>query len=180
MSNFWADKLGVTQQPPPHVQPAGMPGVPSQQPGAWWQGSPVAAHVQQQVPPEAYQQAGSGGPGQRTMAQLKAMRADEMTQQDMEELALLELQLDKYNHSCPQCGSDNFLPQGTRVNNARMGTDKCFDCGASSSTLTQSPEPGVGGTGGKPGKATKQVGGGTGNYGQHHSQLPPNMIPRNA
>jgi hypothetical protein len=119
-------------------------------------------------------------PPQETYQQLKAMRASEMTQEQMEALAQMELQFDKYNHVCPSCGSGNFLPQGTKVGNARMGTDKCFECGASSSALTQSPEAAVGGTGGKPGRQTKQVAGGSGTYGMHHSQLPVQFIPRNA
>lgn len=176
MSDFWSRKLGVTA-PPPQQTP--VPAVRAATPGAWWQ-SPVSPHAQQALPPEGYLGPGSGTPSQETYQTLKAMRADEMSQEQMEALALLELQLDKYNHVCPNCQSTNFLPQGTRIGNARMGTDKCFECGASSSALTQSPEAAVGGGGGKPGRATKQVAGGAGNYGTHHSQLPVQFLPRNA
>lgn len=119
-------------------------------------------------------------PSQEDYQALKGMRASDMSQAQMEQLAALELESEKYNRACPNCGSANFVPQGTRIGNMRMGTDKCFECGSSSSALTQSPEPAVGGTGGKPGKATKQVAGGAGNYGSHHSQLPVQFIPRNA
>jgi hypothetical protein len=173
VSNFWSKALGVTPAPP--SAPPAAP--PPASPGAWWQTSPVSHHAQAQVPPEAYQHQGSGV--QHDLRTLKAMRADEMSQEDMEALALLELQGEKYNQACPQCGSDNFLPRGTRVGTARMGTDKCFDCGASSSTLTASPEPAHGGTTGKAGRATKQTAhGGQGILGRHHSQLPTQYLPR--
>ena len=174
MSDFWSRKLGVTPPPPAQTPVAA---VQQATPGAWWQSSPVSQHAQGQVPPETYQQQGSGV--QHDLRTLKAMRADEMSQEDMEALALLELQSDKYNQSCPQCGSDNFLPHGTRVGNMKMGTDKCFDCGASSSTLTASPEPAAGGSTGKAGRATKQTAhGGQGFNGRHHSQLPTVYLPR--
>jgi hypothetical protein len=108
-----------------------------------------------------------------TYQQLKGMRADQMTQDQMEQLALLELQDQKYNNACPQCSSTNFLPAGTKVGTQRMSTDKCFECGAGA----RSPEPAVGATGGKAGKATKQLNGGSGSYGQHHSMLPQGYLP---
>lgn len=109
--------------------------------------------------------------------QLKGMRADQMSQDQMEALAELELQLDKYNHVCDQCGSTNYVPAGTKLGNFRMPTAKCFDCGNSSGALTGSPEPALGG-GGKPGRATKQLNGSAGSYGQHHSALPQQFLPR--
>lgn len=181
MSDFWARKLGVTAPPPANPQPVAQAPVSQ---GAWWQ-SPASPHAQQVIPPETYQQANSGGISQYTYQQLKAMRVDEMTQEQMEQLALLELQEAKYNQMCPNCGSGNFLPQGTKVRTGtgtiRMGTDKCFDCGASSSTLTESPAPAVSGRGRSAGHATKQTeAGGRGSYGRHHSQLPQQYLPRNA
>jgi hypothetical protein len=173
-SDFWARKLGQQQAPPPHIPQAPQPVA---QGAPWWQtpASPHLAPTPQQVYPGA-----DSGVVHLTYQQLKAMRADEMSQEQMEALAELELQFDKYNQACPQCGSNNFLPQGTRIGNHRMGTDKCFECGASSSTLTGSPEPAVGGSGGKPGRMTKQTAhGGAGSYGQHHSQLPVQYLPRN-
>lgn len=170
-SDFWARKLGVTPAPPGQPMPA--PTTPATA-GAWWQPTPVATHVQ--VPPQQGQQLDSAPRDYRT---LKAMRAEEMSQEDMEALAEFELQFDKYNNHCPNCDSTNFLPQGARIGNVRMGTDKCFDCGASSSALTASPEPAVGGSGGKAGRATKQtVHGGQGITGRHHSQLPVQYLPR--
>jgi hypothetical protein len=106
------------------------------------------------------------------------MRADQMSQEQMEQLAILELQGEKYNTACPNCGSGDFIPAGTRINNQRMPTDKCFHCG-SSGALTGSPEPAIGpSAGGKAGISTRQTGGGQGSYGHHISQLPQNFIPR--
>lgn len=176
MSDFWSKALGVTAPPP--QQAAEPASVPVRKPGAWWQSSPVASHVQAQVPPKAYQQPGSVVPGQADYQTLKAMRADEMSQEQMEALALLELSEDKYNQACPQCGSADFLPAGTRVGSAKMPIDKCFHCG-SSGALTNTPETAVGGTTGKAGRATRQtVHGGQGTTGRHHSQLHSQYIPR--
>lgn len=117
--------------------------------------------------------------GQEDYQTLKGMRADEMSQEQMEALALMELEGAKYHQVCDQCGSENYIPQGTKIGTARMGTGKCFDCGNSSSTLTSSPEPAHGATTGKAGRATKQTAhGGQGILGRHHSQLPNQYIPR--
>lgn len=168
--SFWARKLGG-QQAPPHVQPAQQAGT------AWWQ-TPAHPPAQPHTPQQGYSGMDSGGmPQTESYQQLKSMRADQMSQDQMERLALLELQEQKYNNACPQCQSTNFLPQGAKIGTQKMGTDKCFDCGASSSTLTSSPEPAVGATGGKAGRATKQLNGGAGSYGRHHSQLPPGYLP---
>lgn len=171
--SFWARKLGVSA-PPPHQSP--VDAVRGATPAAWWQ--TPAAPPGQAISPQGYPGADSGDfPQTLTYQQLKGMRADQMSQAQMEQLALLELQEQKYNNACPQCQSTNFLPQGTKIGTQKMGTDKCFDCGASSSTLTSSPEPAVGATGGKAGRATKQLNGGAGSYGRHHSQLPPGYLP---
>lgn len=171
--NFWADKLG-SSAPPPHVQPA-----PVQ---AWWAPTPASTHLQ--VPQQQGQYQDS--PVQYTYDQLNAMRADEMSQEQMEMLAAVKLQREKYNNACPNCGSNNFIPQGTRVSTGtgtvRMGTDKCFECGASSSTLTGSPEPAVGATGSKANshhtRQTANGGAASGNYGRHVSSLPTSYLPR--
>lgn len=178
-ADFWAKQLGGRQQPPPHIQQA--PAGP-QSAGAWWQPTPVSGHLQVAIPA----QDPGMQPGEWTYEYLKSLNASEMNQDQMEALAEFELQSDKYNQVCPQCGSTNFIPQGTKVSTGtgtiRMGTDKCFECGASSSTLTSSPEPATGGRGGKPGRATQQTahGGqsGQGSYGRHHSQLPAQYQPR--
>lgn len=168
MNDFWSRKLAGQQAPPPHVQPA-----PVQTGGAWWQ-TPAHPGVQSPTPPQGYGHPGSGDfPQTLTYQQLKGMRADQMNQEQMEQLALLELQEAKYNNACPQCGSTNFLPAGAKVGTARMSTDKCFECGAGA----RSPEPAVGATGGKAGIATKQLAGGKGNYGQHHTALPQGYLP---
>jgi hypothetical protein len=181
-ASFWAKKLGgqaPPQQPPPHVQQQASPVTP----GAWWQApSGIASPPPGQPPPQdsgAYQPAQMYADQQYTAQQLKSMRADEMTQEQMEQLAVYELQGSKYNTACPACGSTNFLPQGTRVGNMRMGTDKCFECGASSSALTMSPEPAPagGGTSKSTRHARQTEHGGQGSYGKHHSQLPGQYVP---
>lgn len=108
-----------------------------------------------------------------TYQQLKGMRADQMSQEMMEQLAVYELQEAKYNNACPNCGSTNFLPAGVKVGSSKMSTDKCFECGAGA----RSPEPAIGGGSGKAGKATRQLDGGAGSYGQHHSMLPRSYLP---
>ena len=166
-ADFWGKKLGG-QQPPPHVQQAPPPGAWGQAPAA------IAASTPQQ---QAHADSGAYQPVQYSYAQLKAMRADVMTQEQMEALAMYELQEGKYNNTCPNCNSTNFLPQGTRVGNMKMGTDKCFECGASSSTLTMSPEAAIGGNPGKPSHHARSADGGRGSYGLHHSQLPQAYVP---
>lgn len=170
MSNFWAEKLGAAQAPPPHIPQA--PAAPQQSgPVAWWM-TPThpSAPTPQQMP------AGDSAVRdiQYTYQQLKGMRADQMDQGMMEALATIELTFDKYNNVCDQCGSTNFLPAGSKVGSFRMPTNKCFECGNSA----RSPEPAQSGKAGRQSQHTRQLNGGQGNYGQHHSQLPPNMAPR--
>ena len=106
------------------------------------------------------------------------MRVEDMSQDMMEQLAVYELQEAKYNNHCPNCDSPDFIPAGTRIGSMRMPNDKCFHCG-SQGALTGSPEPAVGGSTGKAGRATRQTqAGGQGNYGQHVSRLPQQYIPR--
>lgn len=169
-AEFWARKLGGGQAPPPHI-PAPVSPSPVT-PGAWWQAPAAVA-----APTPQHQGVADSGMVQFTYQQLKAMRADEMSQDQMEALAQIELGFEKYNHNCPACGSTNFLPQGTRIGSYRMGTDKCFECGASSSAITMSPEAAVGGNPGKPSRHARSADGGQGNYGRHHSQLPQQFVP---
>jgi hypothetical protein len=178
-ADFWARQLGG-QAPPPHIQQA-----PPAASGAWWGPTPASPHIQ--VPPPSGGQPGQyQEPGQPTYEDLKRMNASDMTQEQMELLAQYELEAGKYNNHCPNCQSDNFIPQGTRVSTGtgtiKMGTDKCFECGASSSTLTGSPEPAVGVTGSKGNSQhTRQTANGGesgGNYGRHHSEIPQNYLPR--
>lgn len=169
MGNWWASKLAGDA--PPHVQQP-----PAAAPGAWW--SPASPHVQAQVPPEGYRQPGSVMQPQEDYRTLKAMRADEMSQDQMERLALMELSEARYNNECPNCGSPDFLPAGTRVGSAKMSVDKCFHCG-SSGALTNTPETAAGASSGKAGRATRQTAhGGQGITGRHHSQLPTQYLPR--
>lgn len=172
MSDFWAKQLNGGQAPPPHIQQP-----PPQQTGAWWM-TPAHPSVNPGTPPQQSPSWDSGLTPQETYQQLKGMRADQMDQSMMEALATIELQFDKYNHVCDQCQSTNFVPAGTKIGNVKMPTAKCFECGNSSGALCASPEPAVSGNG-RGVKHTRQVAGGQGNYGQHHSQLPQGFIPTN-
>lgn len=150
-SDFWGRKLAGIAQPKPQA-----PAPPPQ--GAWWQPqqAPQPAYPPQQYgyPDPALQAqmpyqgptGPNGMPDQEYINQLRSIPADQLSQQQMETIAEYELRSAKYNQSCPQCGSANFAPAGTVIANKRMGSDKCFDCGASSSTYTSSPEPAVGGS----------------------------------
>lgn len=164
-SDFWARKIGGIATPRPQQPQQAVP-----QGGAWWQDAPPPQQQGQYAPepmygqPQQYQgygypqqgynpalqaqMPGQQAPGSREqyIGQLKRVPADQLNQQQMEEIAQFELEtMDKYNLSCPNCGSANFVPAGTVIQNKRMGSDKCFDCGASSSTYTSSPEPARGG-----------------------------------
>ena len=171
MSNFWADKLGGSA-PPPHVQQQ-----PSRAPQApWWAPTPASPHLQVQAPA-----AGQAASMPHTYDELKRMRADEMSQEQMELLAEYELQADKYQQNCPHCGAGGFIKQGDRVGGIRFGTDRCFECGAGASTLTMSPEPAAGVTGNKAASIhTRQTanGGLQATYGHHHTSLPASYLPR--
>lgn len=173
-SDFWAKKIGGIAQP---RQQAPQPGPSPQQGAWWQdpqQMSPPPPGYQQQQqygypqemapgynPALAAQMPGQYAPGSRVTSDgrvvdeqyIRQLRktlnaAEVLTPEQMELIAEWELEhLDKYNSTCPQCGSGNFAPAGTKNAHGRLGSDKCFDCGASSSTYTNSPEPARGGTG---------------------------------
>lgn len=166
-SDFWARKIGGIATPQPQAAP------PSSG-GAWWQPEPAPQPYSQPdgyraaqgyppplpYPPQGYnpalqaqmpgQHPGQVAPGSRDqhIQQLMRIGADQLSQEQMEEIAQWELEnKGRYNQSCPQCGSANFAPRGMKLLNTTLGSDKCFDCGASSSTHTSSPEPATGGSG---------------------------------
>ena len=155
-SDFWARKIGGIAQPRP-AAPAPAQG------GAWWQDAPAPVqHMQPQQPygypdaalqaqmpgqPAQFQQSDGQVVNEQLIQQLRRIPADQLSQQQMELIAEWELaNTSKYNSVCPQCSSGNFVPAGTVIQGKRMGSDKCFDCGASSSMYTASPEPAVGGS----------------------------------
>lgn len=189
-SDFWSRKIGGLATPQPQA-----PAPPPQQQGAWWQTpQPQQAPPSQQqygYPNEALQQqmpyqgptGPQGMPEEQYIRQLQRVPAEDLTQDQMEQIAQWELtNKEKYNQTCHQCGSANFIPAGTKVGTTRMGTDKCFDCGASSSTFVSSPEPAVGG--GRASKAAyrdiRQIdtGGGAGSMYLTFRGLPPGYVPR--
>lgn len=186
MSDFWARKIGGLTQPPPQA-PA------PQQAGTWWQpAQPQQAQPQypQQYPQQGYNPAlqaqmpnqqphQPGQVDQQLINQLKRIPTEQLNQDQMELIAQWELTNDqKYNQLCPQCGSGNYAPQGTVIGNKRLGADKCFDCGASSSTYTSSPEPALGGskTSKAPYRDVRQID--TGGYGGQSMYLKLNGVPR--
>jgi hypothetical protein len=173
-SDFWARKIGGIAQPRQQLPPPGPAlGAPR---GAWWQDEqPQQQYPPQQQygypqemapgynPALAAQMPGQYAPGTRVASdgrvvddnyirQLRKVQnaAETLTPEQMELIAEWELENEaKYNSVCPQCGSGNFAPAGTKNAHGRLGSDKCFDCGASSSTYTASPEPARGGGNGK-------------------------------
>ncbi len=164
--NFWASKLGVEPQP---VQPARK---------AWWQDDPQQVYDQRQLPPPGYpQQAVAPQNDEAMFRQLQRIPAGELTQEQMEFMAEHELGRAKYNQSCPQCGSNNFVPAGSKVGGVLMPTDKCFECGAS----VRSPEPALGGraTAGAS-HVTRQIdtGGGAGSMYLQFRSVPSSYRPR--
>lgn len=194
MSNdFWSRKLAGIAQPAPQA-PA-----PASQQGAWWQDTPAQPQYPQQYQgyngnppiPQGYNPAlqaqmpyggptgAQGMPLEQYIGQLKRIPTEDLNQQQMEEIARFELEHDrKYNQTCPQCGSGDFVPAGTVIQGKRMGSDKCFACGASASTFTSSPEPAVGGS--KASKApyrdVRQID--TGGAGGHSMYLKFNGVPQ--
>lgn len=197
-SEFWSKKLAGVAQPPPQAPP-------QQQQGAWWQapqppqqqpqymgppGSQTVPQQQwgglQQQMPQQYPQQFDAGNGQMVdehyIQQLRKVSAEELDQASMELIAQWELAQDKYNQSCPNCGSANFVPAGTKIGTTRMGTDKCFECGASSSTFTSSPEPALGGRSNSsaPYRDVRQIdtGGGAGSMYMKFRGVPNGYMPR--
>lgn len=187
MSDFWARKLSGIATPPPQA-----PAPPPQQQGAWWQTPQPQQQAPQQggYPSEALQAqmpyggptAGPGMPEEQYIKQLLRIPAEELTQDQMEQIAQWELGKAKYNQTCPQCGSANFVPAGTKLGTTRMGTDKCFECGASSSTFVSSPEPALGGSRNSSAayRDVRQIdtGGGAGSMYLNMRGLPASYVPR--
>lgn len=192
MSDFWTKKLAGMATPPAPAQPA-------QSQGAWWQDAQPQQQVQQGLqyaqhqyghPDPALQaQMPYGGPTgpqgmpeEQHIKQLMRTPADQLTQDQMELIAQWELaNKEKYNQVCPQCGSANFAPAGMKIGTTRMPTDKCFECGASSSTFTSSPEPALGGrsSSSAPYRDVRQIdtGGGAGSMYMKFRGMPGNYVP---
>lgn len=165
--NFWASKLGMEPQQP--VQ---------QTRRAWWQDDPQQVYDQRQLPPQGYQQQAVAPQNDEAMfRQLQRIPAGELTQDQMEFMAEHELGRAKYNQSCPQCGSSNFVPAGSKVGGVLMPTDKCFECGAGA----RSPEPALGGRSTSVGSvSTRQIdtGGGAGSMYLQFRSVPASYRPR--
>lgn len=188
-SDFWSRKIGGLATPQPQA-PA------PQQQAPWWQ-DPQPQQVPQTHPnqygyPDPALQAQmpyqgpngpQGMPEEQYIRQLQRTPAEDLTQDQMEQIAQWSLEhKEKYNQVCPNCGSGNFIPAGTKVGTTRMGTDKCFECGASSSTFTSSPEPALGGRSSStvPTRDIRQIdtGGGAGSMYMKMRGLPGGYMPR--
>lgn len=165
--NFWASKLGTEQQP---VQPR----------RAWWQDEPQQIYDRSQIsqiPPQGY--AAETVPVQQADQIFKSLMrvpADQLTQEQMEFMAEHELARPKYNNACPQCGSGNYTPAGTKLGGVMMPTEKCFDCGLSA----RGPEPAIGGRPSGAAKSTRQIdtGGAAGSMYMTFRGVPSSYIPR--
>lgn len=140
--SFW-DKVVVDTQPVQVQAPASR--------RAWWQ-------EPDPLPMAQYGQPVSG-PSRAMMSRdaryqsLKKSTVDGMSSEDMEFMAEYELGLDKYNTSCPHCGSSNYVPAGTRIAGTTMPSEKCFECGRSA----RGPEPQRGGRAKGTATATRQI-----------------------
>lgn len=166
--DFWARQLGV--EAPQPSQPVKR---------AWWQEEPQRVY-DRGIPRQGYQPEAVAPQNDEVMfRQLQRVPASELTQEQMEFMAEHELGRAKYNQSCPQCGSSNFIPAGTKTGTQIMPTDKCFDCGASA----RSPEPALGGRGrasGVPSSVTRQIdtGGSGGSMYMKFNSVPVSYRPR--
>lgn len=180
-SEFWAKKIGGIAQPQ-------APAPPPQQQGPWWQ-DPQQVQQLSQNPALAAQmpyqgQAGPNGmPVDQYVRQLQRMPTEDLDAGQMELIAQWELDnKPKYSQACPQCGSANYAPRGTRLGTHTLGSDKCFECGLSSSTYTGSPEPAVGGGKGSkaPYRDVRQIdtGGGAGSMYLAFRGVPAGYVPR--
>jgi hypothetical protein len=172
MNDFWSRKLGTEP-----VQPA------PQTRRAWWQDDPQQIYDRGRqladLSPHGYPAETVPNPHQEEelFKSLRRVPASQLTDEQMDFMAEFELRLPKYNQMCPQCGSNNFAPQGSRIGGVTMPTDKCFNCGASA----RSPEPALGGraTAGAS-KGTRQIdtGGGAGSMYMAFRTVPNSYIPR--
>ena len=178
MNDFWARKIGASQPSAPPASGGGS--------RVWWQDAPQETY--QQATPDRYAQLSpSGGyqavepqmsPDQERalFGQLARVPADKLSADQMEFMAEYELKKPKYNQSCPQCGSGNFIPHGTRAGSVTMPTDKCFDCGFSA----RGPEPALAGRASGKGHVTRQIdtGGAAGSMYMQFRSVPQSYIPR--
>lgn len=176
MSGYWARRLSGATPAAERERPT----VPQSQ--AWWQQA-----AQQTSPALQYQM--PGAPAQTTISdgrvvnddyirQLQRLPADQLNQEQMETIARFELGKQKYNQMCPQCGSANYVPVGTKLGGVVFPTEKCFDCGLSA----RGPEPSLGGRGGAgvPTQSVRQTdtGGGAGSMYMQFNGVPATYMPR--
>jgi hypothetical protein len=174
--NFWEKHLAQTPTSP----------VLNQGPRrAWWQDEPQ--QVQQtyersqqvaQLSPHGYAAETVPNPQQEDQVFKSLLRvpADQLTPEQMEFMAEHELARPKYNSTCPQCGSGNYVPSGTKLGGVKMPTEKCFECGLSA----RGPEPAIGGRATGTAKSTRQIdtGGGAGSMYMTFRGIPNSYIPR--
>jgi hypothetical protein len=114
-------------------------------------------------------------PEEQYVKSLLKVPADQLSQEQMDMIAEWELRSKaKYNTECPQCGSGNYVPSGTRIGGTTFSTEKCFDCGLSA----RGPEPALGGRGAAniPTREVRQIdtGGAAGSMYMRFDGLPPN------
>ena len=149
--SFWEKALGPVA-PTPQQRP--VQSAPRAQQRAWWQ-DPVEEWPEQAAPGQAYEPAeyhNEGGLSASDVKKLRKKRTNKatdniLTMEEAEQLAQWELDnIEKYHTECPECGSGNYLPAGSKMPGGRgiMPTEKCFDCGLSA----RGPEIQLGGHGG--------------------------------
>jgi hypothetical protein len=171
--NFW-DKVFET----PVVrgqQPRTVPNIGR----AWWQDQDQTQQVlaQSPAPRMGEEYVLSERQKQERLNQIRKRGHQQISSEEAELIAEYDLaHKDKYLNACPQCGSGNFLPAGTRMAGVIMPTNKCFNCGGGA----RSPEPAVGGGSGRGSIATRQTdtGGGGGSMFGTLTGVPRSYIPR--
>lgn len=152
MSEFWSRALG-TAPAPQQEAPASR---------AWWQSDDPYANMRpvELAPgynpnPVNYGEQQQQVNTERYVKQRRKMGHQNISWEDAELIAEYDLATKaKYQNECPQCGSGNYLPAGTKMGSTIMPTEKCFDCGLSA----RGPEPALGGRGGAgPSSLTRQI-----------------------
>lgn len=170
--SFWDNVFtGPTSQP---VSPP----ITNGQPRAWWQDHPEGVYNDNAAHGQVYQQEQQHqGLTPQEIKQIRKRGHDKINAEQAEQIAEYDLATkSKYQNVCPQCGSGNYIPHGTRVAGVIMPTEKCFDCGLSA----RGPEMQVGTGNGKGSVAARQIdtGGASGSMFGKFNGIPRSYIPR--
>lgn len=118
MSTFWAQRLGVQQQPEAPAQ------APSSRP--WWQpGSGIVVQPQQQAPvqPQQFVQQPEQQVQQQPVGPDGKVPIEQLLTQD--NYTTTKAQSAKDSEACPECESPNYMRSSQSPNSMKQ----CFNCG---------------------------------------------------